>query len=84
MKLRVEAKIGKKYAIYLPREVVRALGLREGDRISLTVSEKGILIEKVEDPIRLAIEGDKFASIKPEQVEGASLSEQEKYIKDTT
>jgi len=84
LKLRVEAKIGKKYAIYLPREVVRALDLREGDRISLTVSEKGILIEKIEDPIRLAIEGDKFASMKPKQVEEVSLGEQKRYIKGPT
>ena len=84
MKLRIEAKVGKKYAIYLPREVVRALGLREGDRISLTVSERGILIEKIEDPIRLAIEGDKFASIRPKQVEEVSLSEQRRYVKGST
>ena len=80
MNLTVEARVGKKYAIYLPKVVVEALGLREGDRVILSVSGNTLLVEKVQDPIQLALSGRKFASITPEQVEGISLEEQEKYV----
>ncbi|MHA1859657.1 MAG: AbrB/MazE/SpoVT family DNA-binding domain-containing protein [Candidatus Asgardarchaeia archaeon] len=80
MNLTVEARVGKKYAIYLPKVVVEALGLREGDRVILSVSGNTLLVEKIQDPIQLALSGRKFASITPEQVEGISLEEQEKYV----
>ena len=80
MNLTVEARVGKKYAIYLPKVVVEALGLREGDRVILSVSGNTLLVEKIQDPIQLALSGRKFASITPEQVEGISLEEQEKHV----
>jgi antitoxin component of MazEF toxin-antitoxin module len=35
MNLTIEGYIGKKYAIYLPKAVVKALGLREGSSIRI-------------------------------------------------
>ena len=75
----IEARVGKKYAIYLPKAIVKALSLNEGDRVLLSVSGNTLIIEKLQDPIQLALYGKKFASITPEQVEAISLEEQRKY-----
>ena len=77
----IEARVGKKYAIYLPKAIVKALGLREGERVFLTVSGSTLVVEKLQDPIQLALSGRKFASITPKQVEAVSLEEQEKRVK---
>jgi AbrB family looped-hinge helix DNA binding protein len=76
MSLTVEARVGKKYAIYLPKAVVEAIGLKEGERVLLRVAGTTVLLESLQDPIKLALSGKKFASIKPEQVEAISLEEQ--------
>ena len=81
MNQRIEVRIGKRYAIYLPKAVVKALGLREGDKVVLNVSGNALIMEKIHDPVQLALSGSKFASITPEQVEAISLEEQEKYVK---
>jgi len=84
MNLVFEITIGKKYTIYLPRLVVKALKIREGDKALLRVSGRSIIIEPLADPIELAISGSKFAEVKPEDVEAISVEEQRKYLKGTT
>ncbi len=79
MSLNIEVRVGKKYAIYLPKSVVEVAGIKEGDRLLLRASKNKIVLEKIEDPLELAISGEKFASIKPEEIEGISLEEQKKY-----
>lgn len=76
--------IGKKYAIYLPKSVVEALGIKEGDEAILRLSGRTIIIEPLPDPVRLALSEDKFARIKPEDVEAISLEEQRKYFESTS
>jgi antitoxin MazE len=76
MSLTVEARIGKKYAVYLPKALVEAAGLREGERVLLKLAGNTVVLEVVRDPIQLAVSGKKFASIEPEQVEAISLGEQ--------
>ena len=75
MSLTVEARVGKKYAIYLPKAVVEAIGLKEGERVLLRVAGTTVILESLQDPIKLALSGKKFASIKPEQAEAISLEE---------
>jgi len=77
----MEARVGKKYAIYLPKAVVEALGLEEGERVLLRVSDNALVLERVQDPIELALSSEKFASITPEQIEAISLEEQASRIK---
>lgn len=84
MNLVFKITIGKKYAIYLPRSVVKALKVREGDKALLRISGRSIIIEPLADPIDLAISGTKFAKVKPEEVEVISIEEQRKYLKSTT
>jgi AbrB family looped-hinge helix DNA binding protein len=76
MSLTMEARVGKKYAIYLPKAIVKALGLKEGERVLLRVSGNTLILEALQDPVQLALSGEKFASIKSEQVEAISLEEQ--------
>ena len=81
MSLTIQTIIGKKYAIYLPRAVVEALDLREGERVLLRVAGNTLTLEVLQDPIKLALSGKKFASVKPEQVEMISLEEQAGHVK---
>jgi AbrB family looped-hinge helix DNA binding protein len=76
MSLTIETFIGKKYAIYIPKAIVKALNLKEGERVLLRVAGNTLILEVLQDPIQLALSGRKFASITPEQVEAISLEEQ--------
>lgn len=77
----MEARVGKKYAIYLPKAIVKAVGLKEGERVLLRVTGNKVVLEVLQDPIKLALSGKKFASVKPEQVEAISLEEQASHAK---
>jgi bifunctional DNA-binding transcriptional regulator/antitoxin component of YhaV-PrlF toxin-antitoxin module len=76
MTLTVEAKVGKKFAIYLPQAVVKALNLKEGARLLLRVAGSTVVMESLQDPMQLALSGKKFKTIAPEQIEAISLEEQ--------
>lgn len=80
----METKIGKRNAIYLPKVIVRALGLKEGDRVLLSVSGDALIVERVYDPLQLALSGRKFASVTPEEVEAISLEEQKGHVEGST
>jgi len=80
MSLTVETFIGKKYAIYIPKAIVKALNLKEGERVLLRVAGNTLILEVLQDPIQLALSGKKFASITPEQVEAISLEEQASHV----
>ena len=56
-------RIGKKYAVYLPRKLVDELHLREGDALLVKVEEGNLLLK----PIRRTVEF--WSRIKPEEVE---------------
>lgn len=81
MSLTVQVNVGKKYAIYLPKVVVRALNLKEGARILLRVSGTTVVLESLQDPIHLALSGKKFVSLTPEQIEAISQEEQATHLK---
>ena len=81
MSLTIESRVGKKYALYLPRAVVKALNLKEGGKVLLTVTGTSVVLESLQDPIQLALEGEKFASITPDDVEAISDEEQHRDIK---
>lgn len=80
MSLTAETHIGKKYAIYLPKRIVQALGLTEGEKVLLRVAGNTLVLECLKDPLQLALSGKKFASITPKQVEAISLEEQASHI----
>ena len=77
----METRVGKKYAIYLPKVIVEAIGLKEGERVLLRAVGNRVVLESLRDPIELALSGKKFASIEPEQIEAISLEEQASHAK---
>jgi len=79
MSLEVSARIGKKFALYLPKSVVDLLKVKEGDKVKISVEGNRMIVEVVRDPIDLALHGKKFAKISAEEVERISLEEQSKY-----
>lgn len=83
MSLNIETKIGKKYALYIPKVIVEALDLEEGSKVVLRVEGRKIILEVVKDPICLALEGKKFASLTPEEIERISMEEQNKHAEST-
>lgn len=81
MDLTMQVTVGKKYTLYLPLVVVRSLGLKEGDRVLLRVAGNTLTLEAIRDPIQLALSGEKYASIAPDEVEVVSLDEQRRCLK---
>jgi AbrB family looped-hinge helix DNA binding protein len=79
--LTVETSVGKKFAIYLPKAVVKALNLKEGGKILLRVSGTSLVLETVQDPLQLALSSNKFASVDPEEIEKTSLKEHVRTVK---
>ena len=41
------SRVGRKYAIYLPKSIVRELNISEGDRVIITLEEGKIIIKPV-------------------------------------
>jgi len=63
--------------------VIEALNLKEGGRILLKVAGNSVVLESLQDPIQLALQGKKYASITPNQVEAISLEEQRSGAEDS-
>ena len=77
MELKYITKIGKRFAIYLPREIVRRLNLKEGDGVEIQILNKNLQIKTVPSPFSLALDGEKFTSITLEEMERIVEEEQE-------
>ena len=58
--------IGKKYAIYLPREIAREMGIKEGDRLITKVKGNELILKKVNSKPRTA---EYWSKIRIEEVE---------------
>ncbi len=76
-------RIGKRNALYIPKKFAEALGLEAGEKVQLSLDGRVMRIEVIGDPLRLALEGEKFASISPDGIEAISTKEQSKYARDT-
>ncbi len=68
----VTIRVGKRYALYIPKRVAKALGIEEGDLIAMEVRNGEIRLRPVRRP-RL---GEYWAEVSPEEVEevGEELS----------
>ena len=84
MTLTIETRVGKKYAIYLPKAIVKALNLTEGERVLLSVTGGSLVLESLQDPIQLALSGRKFASVTAEEIEEISLGQQKRHTKSSS
>ena len=76
-------KVGKKLAIYLPKSVAKAAGMKEGDKVEFEVEAGSVALRVIHDPIELALRGSKFAYMDPEELEQTSMEEQARYEETT-
>ena len=60
MGISVETKVGKKRVIVIHKKIAYAVGLREGQRIRITVEGGKIVIEPIKDAIWHALHGRKL------------------------
>ena len=72
MKSEIKARISKKFTLYLPKAVVEAVGIREGDFVRIKVEGSRIIIEPIPDPFDVALKGPKFAETTFEEFEKES------------
>ena len=73
-------RLSKKGAIYLPRDVIRELNLREGMEFILRVEDGRIVLLPIYDPLELALKGPKYARVSVEELERWSEEWQEKEL----
>ncbi len=81
MNQEAKVKIGKKFALYIPKALAERLNLREGGKMSLCIEGEKLILGpiKISDAVELAVKGRKFASLSFEEVEKISGEEQARY-----
>ena len=72
----IVSKVGKKGAIYLPKRVMRELGVRVGDRVLIRVEGNKLVLEFVPDPLLLALRVNKWTKTTVDEFEAESEAEQ--------
>ena len=70
-------KVGKKGAMYIPRKIMKKLGIREGDLAYIRIEGNKMIIEFVPDPFTLAVKTNKWAKTTVEEFEEESEKEQQ-------
>jgi len=71
-------RVGKKFALHIPKALAERLDLREGGKMSLCIEGDKLVLEPLRsrDAVELAVKGKKFASVSFEEVEKISLEQQ--------
>ena len=69
-------KVGKKYAIYLPRKVVEELQLREGENLVLSVEGEALVLRRPRSFFEASLKAPKKVKLQPEEVEELSFEAQ--------
>ncbi|RLE65154.1 MAG: AbrB/MazE/SpoVT family DNA-binding domain-containing protein [Thermoprotei archaeon] len=72
MKSGIKVRISKKFTLYLPKAIVEAAGIKEGDFVKIRVENSKIILEPVPNPFDLALKGPKFAKTTFEEFERES------------
>ncbi len=78
----VKTKITKKFTLYIPKSIARAVGLKEGDYVKMRVEGSKIVVERVPDLFELALKGPKFAKTTFEEFERESEEMQDELFGD--
>jgi len=80
LSLVVSVKVGRKYAVYLPKRVVETLDIKEGDKLVLVVRGDSIVLRKAVDFFEASLRTPKRLKLTPEEAEEASLEFQEELL----
>ena len=73
----ITSKVGKKGAIYLPKQIIKSLGIGEGDRVLMRIEGNKLVLEFIPDPLSLALKVRRWAKTTVEEFERESESEQD-------
>ncbi len=71
-----DGKVAKKFALYPPKDIVRKLGLKEGQRVRYQIVNGKLVVEPIPDPIDIAIRSKKWMKTTAKEVELESEKEQ--------
>ncbi len=82
LKSEIILKIGKKGAIYLPKKLMKKLGISEGDKVLVKIEEGKITLNFIPNPITLALKTKKWAKTTVEEFEKVSEEMQEVMLSD--
>lgn len=78
----IKVRVGKKYAIYLPKVAVEKLELKEGDILVVILKGDSLILRKAVDFYETSFKVKKKIRLRPEEIEQASFDAQ-KEIFDT-
>jgi len=71
------SKVGRRGAIYIPKSVLKRLGINEGDRVLIKLADNKVILEFISDPLSLALKIKKWAKTTVEEFEEESEEEQD-------
>ncbi|AGT36166.1 MAG: AbrB/MazE/SpoVT family DNA-binding domain-containing protein [Thermofilum sp.] len=77
---RIVVRVGRNYAVYLPRRVVEELKLKEGEKLVLTVEGESIVLRRPLDFFEEARRSPKRLRLAPEEFEKTSVEAQEELL----
>ncbi|RLG81062.1 MAG: AbrB/MazE/SpoVT family DNA-binding domain-containing protein [Thermoprotei archaeon] len=80
MSQRIIIRVCKKGAIYLPRKIMRDMGISEGDYLLVRIKGNKLIMEVIPDPFLLAVKTKKWAKTTVEEFERESEIEQEQTL----
>jgi len=74
---KIVSKVGKKGTIYIPKQIIRSLGINEGDKVLMSVEGNKLVLEFIPDPLSIALRLNKWAKTTVEEFERESEREQD-------
>lgn len=77
----VRVRISKKYTLYIPKAIAKAVGIREGSVVKLRVEDSKIVLEPIPNPFDIALKGPKYAKTTFEEFEKESEEMQDEILK---
>ncbi|MEM0038925.1 AbrB/MazE/SpoVT family DNA-binding domain-containing protein [Thermofilum adornatum] len=72
--------MGKRLTLVIPRNVAEKPGIKEGDKIKITVVGDKLVLQPIRDAVWLSLYGKKVAKVTLEDLEATSIEEQDKYV----
>ncbi|MBS7656040.1 AbrB/MazE/SpoVT family DNA-binding domain-containing protein [Candidatus Bathyarchaeota archaeon] len=70
------SRVGKKGVIYIPKRILKLLGINEKDKVLMKVENDKLVLEFIPNPLSLAIKVKKWAKTTVEEFERESEEEQ--------
>ena len=75
-----EVRIGKRLTLVILRNVAEKLGIKERDKIKITVVGDKLVLQPIRDAVWLSLYGKKVAKVTLEDLEATSIEEQNRYV----